>query len=161
MAILAGVYGPTGMEYPDGRHAIGIYVPVFNAGTDDLATLYVNAQKTGLAPNPVTTDALGNLTFFAVPGNYELEFDPDLDRIPVYVGLNGNEPVADIEPMSYQHTQSIPASEWDCPYPLGFKPSGIVVLVSGNGHTLVPISYGDGRIFVHHGAPCTGTVEMS
>lgn len=159
MAIFAGTYGPSGLEYPDGRHAIGVYIPVYNEGTDELATLYVNEQKTGLAPNPVTTDAYGNLFFFAEPGAYDVEFADQ--RITVYVGFSGNEPVADETELGYKFIVPTPLAEWECPYPLKFQPAGFYVYVDGLGQTIAPITYGEDKIFVHHGAPCTGYVGMS
>lgn len=58
-------------------------VSVYVAGTDDLAILYTDRNKTAVADNPFVTDTQANGWFFAEPGNYELEYN-DL-RIPIQV----------------------------------------------------------------------------
>lgn len=155
MAIYAGQYGPLGLEYPDGRHAVGIYVPVYEPGTTDLATLYLNAQKSGLAPNPVTTDALGNIKFFAEPGEYSLGFG----ETPIDVVVDAY-PLEPKDVLAWEWIQHDPAAIWECPHPLGFEPAGFNVFVDDQP-TQAPVTYGSGRVFVHFGAPCTGLVKMS
>jgi hypothetical protein len=156
MAMLAGQYGPTGLEYPDGRHAVGVYITVY-AEDGTPAVLYVNSQKSGVAPNPVTTDALGNLMFFAEPGSYTLGFDGI--ELPIVVDVHPGEPAPEL---GFTWEQTLPEAVWECPYPFGFEPAGFHIEVDGFGHIVAaPISYGAGRVFVYHGAPCTGRVRMS
>lgn len=49
-------------------------ITVYNKGTLVLATLYTDRTKGATAANPFTTDGFGNGTFFADPGEYEIEY---------------------------------------------------------------------------------------
>lgn len=68
----AGQWGPDTLD----RAGTGTPLPntsVRVLNTDlTLATLYTDDTKATQASNPTTTDSLGNLTFFAAPGNYKL-----------------------------------------------------------------------------------------
>lgn len=71
MAAYAGLY--SGVEqYASGRPAAGVAVTVYQHGTTTPATLYTDRTKTVQASNPVTTDASGNLVFYAAPGLYDV-----------------------------------------------------------------------------------------
>jgi hypothetical protein len=63
------------MTYPDGSHAINYPVSIFVAGGSVLANLYDSRDRTTGLPNPVSTDSLGNLEFWAEPGNYTGRID--------------------------------------------------------------------------------------
>ena len=68
---LAGLY--TGVA----QNTAGIPLPrgsvvVYAMGTTTLAPLFTSAAKTTSASNPVTADSLGNFTFYAGPGLYDL-----------------------------------------------------------------------------------------
>ena len=45
---------------------------VYATGTTTLASLFTSSAKTTAASNPVTADPLGNFTFYAGPGIYDL-----------------------------------------------------------------------------------------
>jgi hypothetical protein len=47
-------------------------VNVYTVGTTSAAQLYTDAISGVTAANPVETDALGNLAFYAAPGNYDI-----------------------------------------------------------------------------------------
>jgi hypothetical protein len=55
-----------------GNAQAAIEVTVYEADTATLATLYTDRTKATTAPNPITTDALGNGSFYADPGAYDL-----------------------------------------------------------------------------------------
>jgi hypothetical protein len=89
--VLAGQYGPEGLEFPDGRPARNTPVLVRNLdGTP--ATLYTNKEKTAEADNPIDTDEFGNIWFFAVPGEYELVVNGN--AIPILVPVHPNDSLA-------------------------------------------------------------------
>lgn len=51
-------------------------VNVYQVGTTTAVTLYTSRTKGTTASNPVSTDAKGNLTFYADPGQYDIVFTP-------------------------------------------------------------------------------------
>lgn len=71
MTLLAGQYGPDGIEAPDGKHAINTPVTVLDSNGDP-AVLYADRHKSALAVNPTFTDSFGNLLFWADPGYYSM-----------------------------------------------------------------------------------------
>lgn len=60
-------------RYSSGRVATGTLV-VYDAGTQNLSTLYTNAAKAGGNTNPVDVGTDGKWSFFAIPGAYDLAF---------------------------------------------------------------------------------------
>jgi hypothetical protein len=66
MTVAAGRFSALGAFAP------GESVNVFNTGTTTLATLYADKISGTTVANPVTADELGDLGFFAVPGDYDL-----------------------------------------------------------------------------------------
>ncbi len=73
MATYAGRYGPETMLNGVIRLLPGRLVRIDEVGTATLATLYTDRTKSVSAPNPVTVDARGNLTFYADPGDYDMK----------------------------------------------------------------------------------------
>lgn len=75
----AGVYGPTVVLDQNGKLAPGVSVNVYNYDSTaplaptTLASLYTDWTMATAATNPATTDNLGNLIFYAQPGQYTLE----------------------------------------------------------------------------------------
>lgn len=67
----AGQYGPEAVEFPDGAHAVAHPISVKTLG-GSLITLYADRHRVDQLENPVYTDELGNLTFYAEPGRYSL-----------------------------------------------------------------------------------------
>lgn len=55
-----------GVPLPD------LTVTIYLTGTTTKAALFTDDTGTVSAPNPMTTDASGNLTFFATPGDYDI-----------------------------------------------------------------------------------------
>ena len=49
-------------------------VTVYVSGTTTLATLYTDHTSVTTTTNPISTDGLGNLTFYTAPGAYDLAF---------------------------------------------------------------------------------------
>ncbi len=82
----AGVYGPETILDQTGALATGISVEVYQHGTSTPAQLYqpstsgniqtlpVPLASANYSTNPVLTDSLGNLVFWAAPGVYDLAF---------------------------------------------------------------------------------------
>lgn len=69
----AGQYGPEVQLAADGTILASRQIQVDIVGTSTPATLYVDALRTTTAANPVTTDANGNLSFFAEPGRVDIK----------------------------------------------------------------------------------------
>lgn len=91
MTTYAGRYGPEGIEYPDGTHAVNRAVTVFVVDGTTQATLFTDRDRNSVAENPVSTDELGNLNFWANPGDYMCEVDEG-HQFFVQVGTDPLEP---------------------------------------------------------------------
>lgn len=75
MALYVGQYGPEAVLDATGALVPSTPVTVYDGtGTSTAATLYTDETATTTASNPVNTDAYGNLTFFATPGQYTIQF---------------------------------------------------------------------------------------
>ncbi len=72
MKTYAGQYGPEGIERPDGSHAILSPIAIKTLGGSPV-TLYADRFRLEEVSNPVETDELGNLQFFAEPGQYLMQ----------------------------------------------------------------------------------------
>jgi len=70
----AGLYGPDAILTPSGSPATSTAVTIYQSDGSTTATLYTDQTKATTATNPVTTDAYGNLAFYADPGIYVLSF---------------------------------------------------------------------------------------
>lgn len=68
----AGSYGPAQIINKAGIPLEDLEVSIFLHGTQTLADLYTDRTKATRAANPTATDALGNLSFFADPGEYDI-----------------------------------------------------------------------------------------
>lgn len=87
--VLAGQYGPEGLEFTDGRPARNALVTIRHIdGT--MATLYLDKDKATAGPNPLHADGLGNVWFYAVPGEYRLVVNGA--TIPIAVPMHPDEP---------------------------------------------------------------------
>ena len=69
----AGLYDPEDFRYPDGSSAAGASFEVRQAGA--LVPIYSDRDRSATLPNPGVVDVLGNLTFYAEPGRYQLKVD--------------------------------------------------------------------------------------
>lgn len=69
----AGLYGPDNVVRRRGSPVAGAAYSVFEVGTDDLVTLYTDRDRSDTADNPGVTDEIGNLSFWADPGYYDLK----------------------------------------------------------------------------------------
>lgn len=68
----AGQYGPQTISNTSGAPLPNVAVNVYVVGTTTPVTLYTNRTKGTVGPNPVLTDASGNLTFFCAPGDVDI-----------------------------------------------------------------------------------------
>lgn len=68
----AGQFGPEAIVTLSGAPQPLAEVTVYEADGSTLATLYTDRSKGDTAGNPVVTDALGNLQFYAEPSRYVL-----------------------------------------------------------------------------------------
>ena len=70
----AGQYGPETILDQTSKEAASASVTVYESNGSTLASLYTDQTMATASANPVTTDTLGNLAFFATPGVYILSF---------------------------------------------------------------------------------------
>jgi len=137
--VLAGQYGPEGLEFPDGRPARNTPVTVRDSN-GDVATLYANKEKTVVAANPVTTDGYGNVWFLAEPGEYSLVVNGN--SIPILVPVHPLDPgfgVGGEGEGGYIHTQSTPAQLVQIIHGLPWQPGGIQI-IENSGDIVEPES---------------------
>lgn len=66
-------FGPVSLVYPDNSPVSNEPISVRSKETGTLATLYTSIAGTVVGPNPISTDALGVLSFYAETGAYEIE----------------------------------------------------------------------------------------
>src|SRR6476619_7048250 len=73
MTTFAGHWGPEALINTFGAPYLSVAYTVLLAGTSTPATLYADRTKGSTVSNPGrTTDAKGNVSFFADPGSYDL-----------------------------------------------------------------------------------------
>jgi hypothetical protein len=70
----AGLYGPQTILDQTSKEAANIDVTVYESNGSTVASLYTDQTMGTAAANPAVTDTLGNLKFFAAPGEYVLAF---------------------------------------------------------------------------------------
>jgi hypothetical protein len=70
----AGYWGPDPLLDVSGTPLLGIYVRIYtDQALTTLATIYTDRLKTSTETQPLLTDGLGNLSFYAEPGFYWLQ----------------------------------------------------------------------------------------
>lgn len=93
MATLAGFWGPEAIIWStSGTPARDTLVTVRDADTLVATTLYTDETKAVTTPNPTKTDSRGNLSFFAVPGEYVLDWAGSVEYLPVVVQTHPDDP---------------------------------------------------------------------
>jgi microcystin-dependent protein len=70
----AGLYGPQTILDQTSKELANVLVTVYESNGTTAATLYTDHTMTTTASNPVSTDSLGNLIFWTIPGSYILSF---------------------------------------------------------------------------------------
>jgi len=119
--VYANRWGPQGINYADGRSVGVASVLVRRSPDNTLAALYTDRIRSAQISNPMLTDATGNLTFFADPGEYTCTVHgftfivsiPDNPDEPESGGGGG--------PTQYVYTQSVPLATWIINHDLGRK----------------------------------------
>lgn len=82
----AGRYGPEPvLDQVTGFPIYNCVVTVYLRGTTTLATLYTDRTKTTTVANPTAASSIGNLNFFANPGEYDLLINGATIPISVFV----------------------------------------------------------------------------
>lgn len=159
----AGEYGPEGIEYPDGRHAVNVLVTVVQDDGSP-AILYVDKERSAIRANPIRTDSLGNLWFFANPGSYRLIF-PTFE-LPIVVAAHPLSDSAGGASLGYHHIQGFASELWEIPHSFGYRPN---VTVKDNSSPPVLTEPADIthssdllKTFIHFpGLPMSGTADAS
>jgi len=72
--VSAGRFGAEAIISSSGVPVTSTPVTVYLTGTTTVAALYTDQTEGTAAANPTSTDGLGNLTFYAQPGVYDLAF---------------------------------------------------------------------------------------
>lgn len=130
--VLAGQYGPEGLEFPDGRPAKNTPVLVrrLDGGT---AFLYQDKERTTQASNPTYTDAFGNVMFRAAPGEYEMVVNGNV--LPVLVPVHPLDPgfgVGGEGEGGYIHNQPVGVMLVQINHNLPWHPSPTCIETSGD-----------------------------
>lgn len=105
MAVFAGLWGPEVFESPDRILLQNHPFAVYNAGTNVLASIFTDRTKSTPAPNPSSTDAFGNGSFYADPDLYEVEVNSF--RVTVSVPMDPEEDEAgSVPPVTSVNTET-------------------------------------------------------
>lgn len=143
-------------RYVNGLVAKNQPVSVVYRSTDSLAPLYAAESGSSLLPNPITTDAYGNVAFYAQNGFYDflalgarIPFDVEEDSGG---GGGGSDTF-------FEHIQASPAATWTVLHPLPRTPN-VTVIVDGR-IMLADVEYTDNQVVVTHAAPTTGKVILT
>lgn len=104
--------------FPGGNRAAGADVGVALDGSNQPPMIFTDNAGLFPAPNPMTADGVGFITFYAAPGYYLSMLAGTANRIPVDPGY-GPPVWADL----YIHTQSVPSSVWTVNHFFGTNPS--------------------------------------
>lgn len=75
--------GHVGPKFISGAGYAGRVAAVYEHGTTTLATLYTSAAKTSTTPNPTALDDNGLLSFYAVPGLYDVHIGGGVETVTV------------------------------------------------------------------------------
>lgn len=162
MALYANLFGPIDLEYPNGAHAAGLVVEIRYAATNLPAVLYTNKDKTTPAPNPFAADALGNIAFWAEPGEYKIvfgsgEFSVSLADHPNEPGSGGGGGGG-----SWRHTQGSAVTPWVMDHPLGYPPAGIIAREStGDFISFAVVENTADQTIISFGNPTSGYADLS
>jgi hypothetical protein len=140
-------------RYPSGQVASGASITVYTRGTTTLASLSSDVGGAVALPNPLSTDAQGNLSFYVDPGSYD--FYTQGARVPFDVETD-----AGGAPEFYTHTQTIPNATWTIIHNLGFRPQ-VAVVIDGE-EVLADVSWPDlNTVIVTLDIPRMGQAHLS
>jgi hypothetical protein len=123
----AGRYGADNFIGRDSRPLrAGTVVSVVHPGTDTLADLYTDRDRSASAPNPSVLGRNGNFLFYAEPGDYELVISGD--RIPVEAtpdarDMGGTPGPPGASGGSAIHDQAVASDTWVFQHNLGYFPT--------------------------------------
>lgn len=121
-------FGPYGVRYRSNTPASNVLIRVEKQdGT--LLDLFNDADGMDPAPNPKSTDDLGNLFFFANPGSYFIVISGE--RIPIYLA-----PLVTGGGAGYRHVQTIPLATWTMSHNLGRRVEP-TILLTGNDNPVI------------------------
>lgn len=113
-------FGPYGVRYRSNTPASNVPIRVELPDTS-LATLFDDEDGLDPAPNPKLTDDLGNLFFYANPGQMFIVVSGE--RIPIYLP-----PLVTGSGVGYRHVQSSPLATWTMVHNLGKRAEPVFML---------------------------------
>lgn len=159
-----GLFGPERLQFSSGGPAVRTQVYIYLPATTNKAILYADPDGLTTAANPVWTDDLGELTFFADMGNYDLVSNGA--RIPIQVTVpatSGGITQADLDRVTHFHwTQTSPSILWSIPHTLGYPPGGILVRESTGDYVQAAVATNTSVLTeLSFDAPTSGTVDLS
>lgn len=141
--------------YPGGGGpAAGVDFDVTLCGSNVLSTLFTDAAGTTPQANPVTSDSMGMIAFYASPGMYRTDLAGSMFEIPIDESFT--DPVfSDL----WTHTQSSPASVWTIDHHFGTHPL-VQVIASGVEVEAEVAHPSASQTTITFGVPVTGTAYL-
>lgn len=91
-----------------------------------LATLYADAARVELLPNPIKTDEFGNLAFYIDAGTYDVSIVNSTYKFRIVVDLVGGGGGGGGSE-SFEFVQSVPQSVWTVAHNRGSRPASVSV----------------------------------
>jgi hypothetical protein len=158
-----GLFGPERIQLASGGPAVRTQVFVFLPTTNLKAVLFADPNGLSTAGNPVWTDDLGELTFFAEMGNYDLVANGA--RISVTVDTpsgSGGITQDDLDRVThFTHVQTVPLSTWHIPHPMGRPVAGFMVQESTGDYVQCGVLENTSTfIDLSFDAPTSGKAEL-
>ena len=142
------------LTFPDGNPVDTLPYPVMRLGGNALTPTFTDKAGTTPLANPVTTNAVGLLTFYAAPGAYVTDVSGHLFHYAV------DDDETDVAwPGVFIYTQASPASVWTIEHHFGVEPSATVLVSAQDSQG--DVSHPDSETTtITFGAPVTGTAYL-
>src|SRR5688572_9602594 len=138
-----------------GGPASGASIDVHLHGSNQSPLIFTDSAGTIPATNPIIADGMGNIAFYAAPGQYMAELAGELFHVPI--DPSHTAPVwQDI----WVHDQPVAASVWTVEHHFGTRPA-VDIIISGGAVFEGEVTHPDDETTViTFGAPSSGTAYL-